>query len=157
MKKYFLLMAGFILLAFTACQNDGLENGGGGEVAVSFKVQVPDDGNSVDTRAGEQAVPGDGSLINRCILEIYLNDELYSRSIAKVNGKAATFDVRLVTSQTYDFVFWADNVADDSTDDKIKVDNHYKTSDGLKTITMQGYYNGSSKDDSRDAFLPAKQ
>ena len=34
MKKYFSLVAGFILLAFTACQSDELANGGrNGEVA----------------------------------------------------------------------------------------------------------------------------
>ena len=37
MKKSFLLLAGLILLAFTACQNDELVNGGSGnETAVSF-------------------------------------------------------------------------------------------------------------------------
>jgi len=36
MKKSFLLLAGLILLAFTACQNDELVNGGSGnETAVS--------------------------------------------------------------------------------------------------------------------------
>ena len=41
MKKCFLLMAGIILLAFTACQSDELANGGrNGEVAVSFSVPV---------------------------------------------------------------------------------------------------------------------
>ena len=42
MKKSFLLLAGLILLAFTACQNDELVNGGSGnETAVSFSVQLP--------------------------------------------------------------------------------------------------------------------
>lgn len=41
MKKYFSLVAGFILLAFTACQSDELANGGrNGEVAASFSVQL---------------------------------------------------------------------------------------------------------------------
>ncbi len=30
MRTYFLLLAGLILLAFTACQNDELVNGGSG-------------------------------------------------------------------------------------------------------------------------------
>lgn len=46
MKKCFLLMAGIILLAFTACQSDELANGGrNGEVAASFSVQLPGNGN----------------------------------------------------------------------------------------------------------------
>jgi hypothetical protein len=45
-------------------------------------------------------------------MEIYLNDELYSRQIGAIqpDGLTAGFDIRLVTSQTYKFVFWADHV-----------------------------------------------
>ena len=147
MKKYFSLVAGFILLAFTACQSDELANGGrNGEVAASFSVQLPDDGSAVVTRA-----TGDGTTVNRCIMEIYLNDELYSREVGAISGLTAQFDVRLVTSQTYKFVFWADHVA--STEgDAIKTDLHYATAD-LRNISMIGDYNGSSKDDTRDAFF----
>lgn len=147
MKKYFSLVAGFILLAFTACQSDELANGGrNGEVAASFSVQLPDDGSAVVTRA-----TGDGTTVNRCIMEIYLNDELYSREVGAISGLTAQFDVRLVTSQTYKFVFWADHVA--STEgDAIKTDLHYTTAD-LRNISMIGDYNGSSKDDTRDAFF----
>ena len=42
MRTYFLLLAGLILLVFTACQSDELVNGGrNGEVAASFSVQLP--------------------------------------------------------------------------------------------------------------------
>ena len=79
MKKCFLLMAGIILLVFAACQSDELANGGrNGEVAASFSVQLPGNGNNAVTRA---ATAGDGTSVNRCIMEIYLNDELYSRQI----------------------------------------------------------------------------
>lgn len=147
MKKYFSLVAGFILLVFTACQSDELANGGrNGEVAASFSVQLPDDGSAVVTRA-----TGDGTTVNRCIMEIYLNDELYSREVGAISGLTAQFDVRLVTSQTYKFVFWADHVS--STEgDAIKTDLHYATAD-LRNISMIGDYNGSSKDDTRDAFF----
>lgn len=77
MKKCFLLMAGIILLVFAACQSDELANGGrNGEVAASFSVQLPGNGNNAVTRA---ATAGDGTSVNRCIMEIYLNDELYSQ------------------------------------------------------------------------------
>lgn len=150
MKKYFSFMAGFILLAFTACQSDEWTNGGrNGEVTASFSVQLPDDGSTVATRA----TAGDGTTVNRCIMEIYLNDELYKREVSTVatDGLTAEFDVRLVTSQTYNFVFWADHVA--STEgEAIKTDLHYNTAD-LRNISMTGDYNGSSKDDTRDAFF----
>lgn len=148
MKKYFSLLAGLILLVFTACQSDELVNGGrNGEVAASFSVQLPDDGHSAVTRAA-----GDGVQVNRCIMEIYLNDELYKREVSAVqaDGLTAKFDVRLVTSQTYNFVFWADHVASAEGED-IKTDLHYNTAD-LRNIAMIGTYNGSSKDDTRDAF-----
>lgn len=151
MKKCFLLMAGIILLVFAACQSDELANGGrNGEVAASFSVQLPGNGNNAVTRA---ATAGDGTSVNRCIMEIYLNDELYSRQIGAIqpDGLTAGFDVRLVTSQTYKFVFWADHV-ESVEDEAIKTDLHYNTAD-LRNISMQGDYNGSGKDDTRDAFF----
>ena len=151
MKKCFLLMAGIILLVFAACQSDELANGGrNGEVAASFSVQLPGNGNNAVTRA---ATAGDGTSVNRCIMEIYLNDELYSRQIGAIqpDGLTAGFDVRLVTSQTYKFVFWADHVKSVE-GDAIKTDLHYNTAD-LRNISMKGDYNGSSKDDTRDAFF----
>lgn len=151
MKKCFLLMAGIILLVFAACQSDELANGGrNGEVAASFSVQLPGNGNNAVTRA---ATAGDGTSVNRCIMEIYLNDELYSRQIGAIqpDGLTAGFDVRLVTSQTYKFVFWADHV-ESVEGDAIKTDLHYNTAD-LRNISMQGDYNGSGKDNTRDAFF----
>lgn len=151
MKKRFLLMAGIILLVFAACQSDELANGGrNGEVAASFSVQLLGNGNNAVTRA---ATAGDGTSVNRCIMEIYLNDELYSRQIGAIqpDGLTAGFDVRLVTSQTYKFVFWADHV-ESVEDEAIKTDLHYNTAD-LRNISMQGDYNGSGKDDTRDAFF----
>lgn len=151
MKKCFLLMAGIILLVFAACQSDELANGGrNGEVAASFSVQLSGNGNNAVTRA---ATAGDGTSVNRCIMEIYLNDELYSRQIGAIqpDGLTAGFDVRLVTSQTYKFVFWADHV-ESVEGDAIKTDLHYNTAD-LRNISMQGDYNGSGKDDTRDAFF----
>lgn len=147
MKKCFLFVVGFILLVFTACQSDEWTNGGrNGEVAASFSVKLPDDGSTVATRA-----TGDGTTVNRCIMEIYLNDELYSREIGVISDLTAKFDVRLVTSQTYKFVFWADHVTSTS-GEAIKTDLHYATAD-LRNISMIGNYNGSSKDDTRDAFF----
>lgn len=146
MKKYFmLLLAGVILLAFTACQNDELVNGGGSQVAVSFKVQMPE-GDAPATRAGT-AARGDGSQVNRCIMEVYLGGKLYGeRQVVDVTNKSAAFNVKLVTSQTYDFVFWADKSGEAGT----SIDNHYKTTDGLQKVAYIGSYSGN--DESYDAF-----
>lgn len=146
MKKYFmLLLAGVILLAFTACQNDELVNGGGSQVAVSFKVQMPE-GDAPATRAGT-AARGDGSQVNRCIMEVYLGGKLYGeRQVVDVTNKSAAFNVKLVTSQTYDFVFWADKSGEAGT----SADNHYKTTDGLQKVAYIGSYSGN--DESYDAF-----
>lgn len=154
MKKYFSLMAGFILLAFMACQNDELVNGGdGSETTASFSIQLPDGGSSVTTRANSGA--GDGAMVNRCIMEVYKADgERYLRKVVAVSEKKVQFEVRLVTSQTYDFVFWADHVTS-TENDNINTDLHYATNsvNGLQAISLQGIYEGSSKDDSRDAFF----
>lgn len=150
MKKYFLLMAGFILLAFMACQSDEFTNGGsGGETTASFSIELPNDDSSVTTRTA-----GDGAQVNRCIMEVYQGGELYLRKAVAITKTVANFDVRLITSQTYDFVFWADHVA--STEgDAINTDLHYTTNtvDGLQAISLKGNYEGSSKDDTRDAFF----
>ena len=144
-------MAGIILLVFAACQSDELANGGrNGEVAASFSVQLPGNGNNAVTRA---ATAGDGTSVNRCIMEIYLNDELYSPQIRGVQSGGGTggFCVPLGTSQTFKVVFLGDP-AESLEDEAIKTDLHYNTAD-LRNISMQGDYNGSSKDDTRDAFF----
>ena len=113
MKKLFLIITS---LAFTlvACQKEKIE-GLDAANSQTISVTIPQTGTVSRTA-------GDGTKINRCILEIYRNGELYGeRKIATVSQNQATFsDLRLVTSQTYDFVFWAD-VAGESNADK-----HYR-------------------------------
>lgn len=148
MKKYFWLMAGIILLITSACQNDELVSGGGDTTTVSFTAQLPY-GDTPSTRTA-----GDGTQINRCILEVYRGEKLYLRQIQAVSGGSAAFDIRLVTSQTYNFVFWADHVATAGSSE----DLHYDTSgaSGLQAITLKGDYTGG-KDDTRDAFFATKE
>lgn len=148
MKNLFLFFAGFFLLALSACQNDEFGENGKGTVSVSFTAQLPEGG------ATTRADAGDGSQINRCILEVYLGDEVYVRKVVAVSGTSATFkDVRLLTSQRYDFVFWADHVTVTDSDEALEADLHYDTSANLTNITFKGDYNGSTKDDTRDAFF----
>ncbi|MGN0045168.1 DUF6562 domain-containing protein [Alistipes indistinctus] len=143
MKKLFLLAAG-LALTLTACQKDeGLVSDGA--TTSSFTVTIPQSG--MQSRAVTDAF-GTGTSANRCILEIYHGDKLYDRIEKGVSGKTVTFDnLRLVSSQTYDFVFWADCAegSEGSFTDKV-----YNTAD-LKSITEKGEFVGNS--DERDAFF----
>lgn len=97
---------------------------------------------------------GDGSQVNRCILEVYFQGELYDRQCTTLTGLNASFNLRLVPSRTYDLVFWADHVADPATGAGLAVDFHYNTAD-LRAVSMLGDYAGN--DETRDAFTAAEQ
>ena len=147
MKKLFLLAVG-LAMTLTACQKDeGLVS----DVATtsSFTVTIPQSG--VQTRAVTDAF-GTGTSVNRCILEIYHGDKLYDRIEKGVSGKTVTFDnLRLVSSQTYDFVFWADCAEGSEGNFTDKV---YNTAN-LKSITEIGPFVGNS--DERDAFFRQRE
>ena len=143
-----LLLAG-MLAAFTACQKDeGLVSDT--TAASSFTVTIPQSG--VQTRAVTDAF-GTGTSANRCILEIYHGDQLYNRIVKPVSNKQVTFDnLRLVSSQEYDFVFWADCATANSSSEEGFDDKVYNTvTGGLKAITEKGEFVGNS--DERDAFF----
>ena len=143
MKKLFLLAMGF-LLTLAACQQD--ESIVDPASQSSFTVEIP--------QTAARAVTdqfGTGTSVNRCILEIYHGDQLYNRIEKGVTQKTVTFDnLRLVSSQTYDFVFWAD-CAEGSENNF--TDKAYNTT-SLKNITNQGEFVGNS--DERDAFFAKK-
>lgn len=134
MRKIFMLAAG-LALTLTACQKDeGLVSDGADYQTIT--VALP---QSMQTRATADDF-GDGSLVDRCLLQVYRNNQPYGEQMtATVTGKTATFNLRLVTSQTYDFVFWADCSTGD----------HYATED-LTNITVKGDYTGNN--DEFDAF-----
>ena len=144
MKKI-LLLAG-MLAAFTACQKDeGLVSDGA--TSQTITVTIP---QGMQTRA-TAADFGNGAKVDRCLLQIYRSGttpakygEQQSATVQKgTDGKlTATFNLRLVASQTYDFVFWADCSTGD----------HYNTDD-LTNITVKGDYAGNN--DEFDAFTGA--
>ena len=139
-----------MLAAFTACQKDeGLVSDT--TAASSFTVTIPQSG--VQSRAVTDAF-GTGTSANRCILEIYHGDQLYNRIVKPVSNKQVTFDnLRLVSSQEYDFVFWADCATANSSSEEGFDDKVYNTvTGGLKAITEKGEFVGNS--DERDAFFP---
>ena len=140
MKKFLPFVLLGLITTFAACQKDDT---GASDGAAFQKITVTVPSSGVQTRAA--ADYGDGSKINRCILEIYRDGVRYGdRKVATVSAGQATFDdLRLVASQTYDFVFWAD--CSDGGADK-----HYNTTD-LTAITVNGDYTGN--DDEFDAFF----
>ena len=142
-------MVGFAI-SLTACQkNEGLVSDA--ITTSSFTITIPQSG--ISTRAVTDAF-GTGTSVNRCILEIYHSDQLYSRIVKPISNKQVTFDnLRLVSSQEYDFVFWADcatanSGSDEGFDDKVYITT---ATGGLKAITEKGEFVGNS--DERDAFF----
>ena len=128
---------------FTACQKEEIVSPGSGR-GQTITVNIPQGALTKATTTNF----GDGSKVNRCILQVYRNGSAYGeQQVAEVKNNAATFQLRLVVSQTYDFVFWADCATGTTVDDF--ADNHYATAD-LTAVKVNGEYAGN--DDDFDAF-----
>lgn len=151
------MAAAALLLA--SCQRDELTGGtpAGEEVTVSISAVMPEGGEPVVRSATD---PGDGSDVNRCIMSIYLADEdlqapiLYAEKVtASVSGKTAVFpDQRLVSGHEYRFVFWADYVADNTSETGRATDLNYDTQ-SFPTVSFKDGAAYKSNDDTRDAFF----
>ena len=151
MKKLILATAMLAMAFITSCrQSDDTEWGVGQESNVNIAVTLPTQINAVRS----QANPGDGDMVNRCIMEVYLDGELYDeRQVAAITDKAASFSMRLVSGKKYKFVFWADH-ADGSSPENFS-DLYYATSDLSNVYIIDpAHYDGSN--DERDAFYAVK-
>ena len=144
-----------ILMLLASCQRDELTGGApaGEEVTVSISAVMPEGGEPVVRSATD---PGDGSDVNRCIMSIYHLQApiLYAEKvIASVSGKTAVFpDQRLVSGHEYRFVFWADQVADNTSETGRAADLHYDTRN-FPTVSFKDGAAYKSNDDTRDAFF----
>ena len=140
MKKtsYLILLTLGMFSGLYSCQEEDLATKDS-ILPASLTVTIP---QGIQTRSA--ADYGQGTNINRCILEIYRNGVLYGeRKVQAVADNQVTFsDLRLVSSQSYDFVFWADCA--DNLEDK-----YYNTAD-LTAVTVKDQYVGN--DDGFDAF-----
>lgn len=146
-------------MLLASCQRDELTGGtpAGEEVTVSISAVMPEGGEPVVRSATD---PGDGSDVNRCIMSIYLADEdlqapiLYAEKVtASVSGKTAVFpDQRLVSGHEYRFVFWADYVADNTSETGRATDLNYDTQ-SFPTVSFKDGAAYKSNDDTRDAFF----
>lgn len=137
----FLFLSVGLISALTSCQKEETLSTGTSTVS-TLKVTIPQE---IGSKAA--ADYGHGAQITRCILEIYREGNLYGdRHVAAVTGSEVTFSgLRLVASQTYDFVLWAD--CGDGLADK-----YYNTTN-LNEITVNTTnkpYTGN--DDGFDAF-----
>ena len=152
MKKTLLLLASAALLLVGCAKEKFAEPNDGGLTSVTFSASV--DGG-VATKASAD-LDGKGANVNRCIMEIYYGDELFTRMYSSVDSdKKANFVTQLVSNRTYTVAFWADHV-EQTTDAGLQVDNYYDTrTNGLKAVALKGSYAGNI--DARDAFALCKE
>lgn len=142
MKKILFFVA--ILFLAVSCNKDAIvsENIASGEcVTISAKIS-PETSRAV----------GDGTTVNRCILEVYNaedNSLIGERQIAEIASGNAQFSVKLESGLACKFVLWADYSADGNTD------KFYNTAEGLQNITRTGEYTGNN--DQLDAFYACKE
>ena len=151
MKRYLKTITAVVLAALTtaACQKEdfGDATPAGQEVDVTLDLLAP----QIGTKSY-----GDGTTAKTVYVHVYQQDAkgklTYIEPAAKdaslktpsqsltLNGLKATYSTRLVTGQTYTFVFWA------------QADNApYAYDTDAKTITVD-YANAAGNDENRDAF-----
>ena len=149
-----LTAAALALLLSTACQREERtgENSPGELVDVSLSAVIPGQDMAVVRSSG------DGSNINRCILEIYLTEDVtngtyavYDKITVGVANGQADFDLKLVRGQKYNLVLWADCAT--KNEDGTFTDKYYDTDtqNGLQYIVVD-MDNYVGNDETRDAF-----
>lgn len=144
MKKLIFFVAGLLMLS--ACKKDEIvSDSGASEEVVTISAQLPEE-------LASRAV-GDGSAVNRCILEIYDADSnlKVERQVVSIStSNAATFSTKLTSGETYQLVLWADYSESNS-------DVYYDTDSegGLKNILrITNKYTGNN--DQLDAFFASE-
>ena len=151
MKNFFksLAICALAALTFASCQK---ENAGGNMDDQSSVVSI----NLTSPLMGTKTF-ADGNTVNVVHVHVYQHDandnltyiapatqgaaiETPSKDVAMSAG-AATYSTRLVTGQTYTFVFWAEKSGN----------SHYTYTPETQTIAVN-YTNAVGNDESRDAF-----
>lgn len=107
-----MFLAGAAVLLLASCQRDELQGGSisGEERVVTVTAVMPSD--PVEVRSNDN--PGDGTLANRCLMQVYVVDDpqtpiAYGEpQTAAVSNLSATFETRLMSGHAYRLVFWAD-------------------------------------------------
>ena len=159
MKKYLSILA-FAALVLTGCQKEQFAEGelGGEPQEVTFSVGIPSAGLATKASMDNDGI---GASTNRCIMEVYWNDQLYKREVkalssADVNNKrTAEFKITVPTNRTYKVAFWADCATVDNSLEGF-ADKYYTTNDpGLTAVAFKGDYVGCN--DAWDAFYACQE
>lgn len=137
MKKFLTYI--IALAALISCGKDELcQQQAAAEVVCNFTAKVsPATKNALATVSCAQ----------RCIMEIYYNEELYKRETASVTADAASFTVSVVANRTYDVLFWADSAEPGS-------ESAYYETASLEAVSFKSGYAGN--DAARDAFCASR-
>lgn len=107
-----MFLAGAAALLLASCQRDELQGGSisGEERVVTVTAVMPSD--PVEVKSNDN--PGDGTLANRCLMQVYVVDDPQAPiayggpQTAAVSNLSATFETRLMSGHAYRLVFWAD-------------------------------------------------
>ena len=163
MKKTLLLLASAALLLVGCAKEQIVDLQEGGLTNVTFTANLD---NGVATKASADN-DGKGTYVNRCIMEIYFQNQLYKRMEAAMSGTPATAtfsNVPVVAGKEYQILFWADHVDVVNTEAGLATDKYYTTktttdNKGLKAVTvnMTNFIDAlkAKKNDELDAFFAA--
>ena len=161
MKKTLLLLASAALLLVGCAKEKFAEPSDGGLTNVTFSASV--DGGVATKAAADN--DGKGTNVNRCIMEIYFQNQLYKRMEAAMSGTPATAtfsNVPVVAGKQYEILFWADHVDVVNTEAGLATDKYYTTktttdNKGLKAVTVNktNFIDAlqNKKNDELDAFF----
>lgn len=126
-----MFLAGAAALLLASCQRDELQGGSisGDERVVTVTAVMPSD--PVEVRSNDN--PGDGTLANRCLMQVYVVDDpqtpiAYGEpQTAAVSNLSATFETRLKSDHAYRLVFWADCATAPAAEGGEYTDKYYNT------------------------------
>ena len=126
-----MFLAGAAALLLASCQRDELQGGSisGEERVVTVTAVMPSD--PVEVRSNDN--PGDGTLANRCLMQVYVVDDpqppiAYGEpQTAAVSNLSATFETRLMSGHAYRLVFWADCATAPTAEGGEFTDKYYNT------------------------------
>ena len=155
MKKLFMLLA--LVLGVVSCQNEpeGFDVVVGGEQDVNITVSLPEDTRGTSSTGFDLSTLSSSGYELRYILEIYLDggdDNKKFREVKYSDATTVSFPVRLAPSRKYHIAVWADLVEKDANRaEGADADYYYKTSNGLKNITID-VNKWTPNVEARDAF-----